>query len=1092
MQIRIAAVLGVLFAVSGCRTIEPEPPPNAPRIGSFTASKTLISSGEEVSLSFTTTGATLVELTDDSGHSVQLEGTPESGGAKVSPAKSAFYVLRATGAGGRDTAFVQISVNEPLRDVFLIAVPAVINSGAEGQLLWGAAGASSVTLKTGAGTPMTLTGTTGAISVTPSTTEQYTLTAQGAPGTPPLTAFAEIQVLPVLRTATLASPNGVIAGETLTFSWTTAGADHVTVSEQTLGQLVSVTEPSSVANGTFDYVLPTALPNGVSVTNGLPLHFTVSAVAGGTTISKELVVVVGDLPLIEQFTAPEFVSVGRRFTVSWKTLNASKITILAGGLPVFETVPGSQARVDQGSVDLAAPNAQTEFVLVASDDRGSQARKVFNVSPVALPSITSYTLTSALNALGDPATARWTTTNATNLQLRFENGPTLALITTPSQVASGNVVLTPATGGRVTLEAYNAAGDVVSETRSFTTAATAVTVSPTPALKGASATLNWTLAGAGVLEVVGLGTPAAAPISNSANFVDLATSATATELVMPDTTNGSAKLNAPQNFRFPLLGTVRPNLFVSINGFIAFSAPAALSSNLQLSDTGTPTMLAPLWDDLSMTPTSKILYELKTSVSGERFLVVQWEKLALASDLTSELTFQAHLYETGQVAFLYKTLTGSLASVTVGVKDSAFPLTQQQNYNSMTGVPVAGLELNYFTGGPADGSVTFTANTAGRIEFFGRTATGGLVPASAAVRVFAAGDVSITEVMVLPEVGVSATGQWIELHNNNKDASVDFSGLEVSSTGSTDGGYVIANGLVAPNGYLVIGQSLNPLENGGAPVVEVATDVPLTIPDTVRVSIGGTSIASLSWDAGIPPSGTSLQVLSGALTSGSAFCTSGTSTFGPGGASFGTPGAPNDNCAPYILEPIDAGFIDISGTGTVLLASASSYDGTGSVTLNTPFTYYGQTFNSVNVAMVGFLSFAPSLATGDYVPNDVTPSSTQPNGVVAPFWDQIVRNTNGAIRVRQDPARTIFSWDDFRIYATTSSAYFQVHLLPNGVIEFHYGDMDSSSSTTIASLRGNSATAWIERPDGVVAVPLSVNTPNGIQPRTSFRFTPVP
>ena len=36
---------------------------------------------------------------------------------------------------------------------------------------------------------------------------------------------------------------------------------------------------------------------------------------------------------------------------------------------------------------------------------------------------------------------------------------------------------------------------------------------------------------------------------------------------------------------------------------------------------------------------------------GERYLVVQWEKLQLAGDPASELTFQVHLYETGQVTY---------------------------------------------------------------------------------------------------------------------------------------------------------------------------------------------------------------------------------------------------------------------------------------------------------------------------------------------------------------------------------------------------------------------------------------------------------
>ncbi|MFZ5444202.1 MAG: hypothetical protein ACOZQL_29670, partial [Myxococcota bacterium] len=329
MQTRLAAVFCCVVAISGCRVVEPPPAPEAPRITSFTASKTRIASGEEVTLSFATANASKVELLDDAGHAVQAEGTASSGTAKVAPTRSSFYVLRATGQGGRDTAFVQIAVNEPLKDVFLLAVPATIGAGESAQLLWGAAGASSVTLTAGSGSPQTLTGTTGTVTVSPTATERYTLTAQGAPGTPPLTAIATVDVHPVLASATLTAADGVLAGKTLTFKWRTAGAQRVTITEQTFGPLTAITEPSSVTMGTFDWVLPDTLPSGIAVTEGLPLRFLVSATAGDVTVTQQLDSVVGEPPVIEQLVAPEFVSAGATFTVSWKTLNATKVTILA-------------------------------------------------------------------------------------------------------------------------------------------------------------------------------------------------------------------------------------------------------------------------------------------------------------------------------------------------------------------------------------------------------------------------------------------------------------------------------------------------------------------------------------------------------------------------------------------------------------------------------------------------------------------------------------------------------------------------------------------------------------------------------------------
>lgn len=1095
MQTRIAVVFSFVFAVSGCRVVEPNPPPEAPRIGSFTASKTRVASGEEVTLSFTATGATKLELLDDAGHEVQAEGTASAGTAKVAPTRTSFYVLRATGQGGRDTAFVQIAVNEPLKDVFLLAVPATIEAGGSAQLLWGAAGATSVTLTAGSGTPQTLTGTTGTVTVSPTATERYTLTAQGAPGTPPLTAIASVDVHPVLASATLTAADGVLAGKTLTFAWRTAGAQRVTITEQTFGPLTTVTEASSVVMGTFDYVLPDTLPGGIAVADGLPLRFVVSATAGNVTVTRQLTTVVGEPPVIEVLDAPEYVSAAAHFDVHWKTLNATRVSIRVGGLPVFETLPGDTARAAEGTVSLPGPAMQTEYELVAISERGAEARRAFTVRNVSLPVISTFTLPGSINAAGDVANARWTTMNASFVQLRLKNGATAAVITTPSQVASGTFDLRPLTTATFVLEAFNQAGDSVTSEKTVTVPGSAVTVTPTPVLRGDTATLQWSLSSLNVLEVVGLATAAPTAVAASPNFVDLTTVSSAQPLFIADVADGVARIPTPPGFRFPSLGAVTPELWASVNGFLAYGRPAAaLSANADFTaTTTTPTMLAPLWDDLTLGMNSKVLWAMQTSLtSGERYLVVQWDKVQLAGDTNSELTFQVHLYESGQVSFLYKTLTGTLNSATVGIVERAAGVTQQFVYNGapMSATLAPDLELVFFSGSPADGMQTLTARASKRIEFFGRTATG-VLPVSAELRVFGPGDVTVTEAMPYPEA-TAANGQWVELRNN-ATVDVDFEGLVVASTGSSvDGGFVIPAGTIVPaGGYLVVGQSINLADNGGAPVDLAFSDVPLAVPDEVSVSIQGVNLGTLAWDAGVV--GTSVQRVDNVLyASGSTPTCTRMRTFGPNGA-LGTPGAANESCAPYLVEPIGGGYVDLSANGgTIILGTASDYTGIGTFPLARPFTYFGQSYSSVNVSMVGFITFGPALTEAYNTTNDTTPGAGAPNGVIAPFWDEIVRNTNGELYMLERPDRTIISWQDFRIYATTSSAYFQVHLLTNGVIEFHYGSMSSTSATTIDRLRGQSATAWIEAADGSLAIPWSVNTLGGIQPDTGVRFTPVP
>jgi|APLak6261679142_1056127.scaffolds.fasta_scaffold00023_56 hypothetical protein len=1097
MQTRIAAVVGLVLLASGCRVIEPNPPPEAPRIGSFTASKTRIAPGEQVTLSFTTTGATKVQVTDDAGNDVALTGEVAEGSATVAPTRSSFYVLRATGEGGRDTAFVQIAVNEALKDVFLIAVPGSISSGEQAQLLWGAAGATGVTLTTGAGMPQALTGTTGAVTVSPATSERYTLTAQGAPGTPPLTAIAEVQVRPVLASATLTAIDGVEAGKTLTFAWRTAGAAKISISESTFGQLTTVTEPSSVVMGTFDYVLPAKLPSGIDVSEGLPLHFTVSAIAGDVVISRTLDRVVGQKPVIELFSAPESVSVGKRFTVEWKTLNATEITITSGGLPLFRSLPGNQARVDQGSLTLPAPLSQTTYELVASNDRGLSTSRSFTVKPVALPVINTYTLTGSFANVGDPVTARWTTTNATSVTVRFEGGATIATVTTPSQVASGNVVLTPTNTSRITVEAANAAGDVVRETKTVNfTGTPVVVVTPTPVLRGGAATIDWTLAPVNVLEVVGLPTPAPAPVPSSPNYVDLNTVTSAQTLFFTDTTDGSALIPALPGFRFPMLGQVQENLWVSVNGFIAFSKPAALTSNTDLADAGdsAPSMLAPLWDNLTLAGTSKVLYALLTAPNNERYLVVQWDKMQLAGDANSELTFQAQLYETGQVTFVYKTITPAVNSATIGVKDTSFPAGQVYAFNSTTAQPVADLELNYFTGGPANGSVPFKASGSRQINFVGRLAQGRVV-ASAEVRAFGTGDITINEVMPFPEATATA-GQWVEFKNNT-GGTLNVEGLVVDTLGSDAGGFVFpANTTIDAGALFVIGQSTNPADNGGATVNLAATDIPMGPVDRVRLSVADAGIATFSWDAGT--AGTSLQPGDLLVATGATFACPRMVTFGPNGA-IGTPGAANESCAPYVITQIPGGFIP-APAGSTILSSISGDDDYGNVTLPQAFTYFGAATTEMGLSTNGFITLGAGALSTSSATNATTPSSTTPNGTLAVFWDDLVRGT-GKNAMWREADRTVVSWEGFYLYSFTYSASAtntvvnaQIHLLDTGVIEFHYGEI----STTITAqsfndqLSGNSATIWLERQDGNVAVPWAINQLNGIKPNSGLRFTPRP
>ncbi len=1061
-----------LLLLASCADIKaPPPPPNA-RIVSFTADKRHITAGEPVTLTFRTEHATEVQVLDDEGHFVELLGEAAQGTATVTPTRTTFYVARANGLGGRDAAFIQVSVDEAARDVFLVAVPDEIDPGATAQLLWGATDATTLALQTGDENPTPLSGTEGTVLVTPARSERYTLHVNGV-----ATSSAEVHVRPRLNTARLEAPDGLDPGDALTVRWSTRGAQRVVVRELTFGTLIDTT--TMLDDGFVTWAVPTTTA---------PLRFEVTASSNAGAVTKHLVALVGDAPRIERVTAPPAASVGRPFTIAWNTLGAMKLAVEVDGHAVFET--SQPARVEAGAVSLPAPGGPTDYTVVATNNRNVSARHTITVRTVPFPTINTFTLTPpTLNSPGEVVTANWSTTNARRIQLRLAHGPTVAVNeTTPN---NGSTTFRAGAAQTYELEAWNEAGDRAVATATLgSNAAAPVTLSPTPTLVAEPTELRWNLASLGVTEVVGLPTPRPAPIDASPNFVDLSLDASAFEFIFADRADGSAALPLPDGFHFMLLGVERPTLWVSVNGFITFEPPQVSSTNLTLNTDAVPTMLAPYWDDLTLGPNSKVLAGFAPRTQqGERRFVIQWHRVF--ADAT-ELTFQAQLTETGQVTFIYETL-GALHgdSATIGVKEATQAVIQQvATVNEHR-------ELGFFTGAPANGALSFIAQGSGRLSLVGRTGAG-VLPFQVQLVALKSGDLTITEAMPSPALPVAGSGQWVELHNNTT-SPIALDELVLRSTGSSaDGGATFGHVTIPANGYLVAGQSANPADNDDAGVTVVVLDVPLQGGvDAVSLWLGHTVLDTLPWSA--TSNGVSVQRASGVLLGAdqpvqTPLCTRATRTFGAHGA-IGTPGLANEACAPYRVERIAGAYVTLGGPGDVeLLSSANDYTGFGAVPLTVPFTYFGQSFNSLGLSMAGFFTFGNPLTRAHEAVNDALPNTTQPNGVVAPFWDRLVRNPMGHLWLRRASDRTIVSWQDFRVFGANlssgSKVFFQVHLFDSGVIEFHYGTFDTSAPTYAGRARGASATVWLEHPDGGVAVPVGVNVEGTIQENSGVRFVP--
>ncbi len=1107
---RAVPALAVLLLYGCGGNVTPPPElPAPPSIKSFEADKSRISAGDSVKLTFEAENASSAELVDQNGEKIELTGTATAGSAIVTPAASSFFVLRVQGAGGRDNAFVQVAVDEPLKEVSLVAVPPQIDSGERAQLIWTAFGAKQATLQSSSGDMLQLDVSKGAgvVDLQAARTTSYTLVGTGA-GNEQITTSTEIKVRPVVSSFE-ALPGAARAGEKIAFSWTTAGASSVVLSEATFQKLHEVKFPGEAAqvdNGKFEWTVPETLENGDPVVDGMPLRFTLTVKQGNpdVTLTRTFDSFVGQGPRIVEFTAPAAVSEGKLVHLSWRTLNANRLQVLVNGALVFEPLARDQGEIARGGIALAAPTQDTTYELVAYGHEQTKTVAQKLVKLVKAPSVDEFTLPGAIAQPGSSAAAQWKTKNATQVSIRVKNGPVVFSSQHAATVAQGNASVYPGVRTTFVLEAWNDAGDVAMAEKTVDVS-TPATMTSTPAMvtPGDSATFDWTL-DASTAQVTGYPGQAGQKVPGSTHFYDLSVVPAASKLTFSDANDGAAELKLLVPFRFPFLGRTIEAFHVSTNGFIALESTRPLPSNDDLAgDAAHPMMLAPFWDDLNLGENSQVYYFVEGS-SFPRRLVVQWNQVQTQTG--GELTFQAQLLENGEFRYIYKGLSGTDAlgeSATIGWR---FNADLAETFSQDAAIVAVDDEINFFSSSLVTGQAELPMQANGVFALFGKTGTGNWVVYPAHTNVLMPGAVVLNEIMVVGDMTTTA-GQWIEVANLS-DRAVDISGTELVVT-SSDTRWTLPGGVIIPaHGFVVLGESNDTNANGGVQVDHVWTGLTIDAVggDTVELWAGN-PIASLTWTAAKVIAGTSYQrpVREIDVTGATLTCAR-TGTFGPNGA-VGTPGAMNETCFEYTLAPITEDFDDISVSGSAQLQFGASlddwwmwFDLDGA-----PFPYFGVPQSKVTLSTNGWIAFQHGL-TSSYGGNELKPApDNTPLGAVAIFWDDLdSRDASSDANVFVDrrpasgsrPGHWIFQWEDWTRFRSASDAAkedrlrFQAKLFDDGVIEYHYDTMTVVDATKDYAT-GKEATIWIERPTGDAALVIGINE-SVIAPHTAYRFTPKP
>ena len=147
---------------------------------------------------------------------------------------------------------------------------------------------------------------------------------------------------------------------------------------------------------------------------------------------------------------------------------------------------------------------------------------------------------------------------------------------------------------------------------------------------------------------------------------------------------------------------------------------------------------------------------------------------------------------------------------------------------------------------------------------------------------------------------------------------------------------------------------------------------------------------------------------------------------------------------------------EIRNTGTQVTLSDDDF---AEVTLPFSFDFYGQAKSSIKIGSNGYLSFG---ADGTDYTNDPVPDATDPNDLIAPFWDDQDPTLGGTIHYAGNADEFIVQWTDIQLYGGSDPNTYQVILKENGQVLFQYLVMDSDVTSATVGIENSDASDGLE------------------------------
>ena len=444
---------------------------NIPVIESFTASDTIVTSGESTVLRWRVTGSDSLSLETNTGSSTPTTETVTGSSKRVRPTVTTTYTLTATNSTGTTTATVKVYV---LKITSFTANPSSIVSGDSSELSWEIEGEpTEISINRDVGNVTGLS----SVSVSPTMTTIYTLTAKKTDGSVSKTVTKNVEVTvdapPVIESFT-ASKNLLVAvsNESTLLRWNVTGDGPISVSlSKTVGSTTTTLLSSLPINSSHS--------QSPTVTTTYTLNATNST---GTTTATVKVHVLN----IKTFTAtPVSIIPGGNSKLSWDI----------DGEPTSVSIDNSVGTgLDASGNTIVTPTTTTTYTLTAQKMDNSIIKAVtaeVTVTVRSLPVITSFTanppvVSCSASPCATSATLNWAVTGADTLSINQGVGPVTGL-------SSTNV--TPQDTTVYTLTATNSSGSITKNVTVSVLKINSFTANPTFISGSEHSVLSWSLGG---------------------------------------------------------------------------------------------------------------------------------------------------------------------------------------------------------------------------------------------------------------------------------------------------------------------------------------------------------------------------------------------------------------------------------------------------------------------------------------------------------------------------------------------------------------------------------------------------------------------